>query len=124
MNHLSLTLYLHLYLSHTHTHSGDIIGVTLDLDMETLSFSLNGKPLGVAVDGLTVSMHGPFYPAFSLYNDDDQVLYITLTIIFQTCLFILGAHFLQKKKEEKWSFCLANIFFLFIIFINLEMAML
>jgi hypothetical protein len=35
----------------------------------TLSFAINGKDLGVAVEGLT----GPLYPAFSLYNQYDQV---------------------------------------------------
>lgn len=30
---------------------------------------MNGKDLGVAVDGLS----GPLYPAFSLYNEDDQI---------------------------------------------------
>jgi hypothetical protein len=49
--------------------SGDKVGVILDLDAGTLSFSLNGKNLGVAVEG----MHGPLYPAFSLYNEDDQL---------------------------------------------------
>ena len=40
-----------------------------DLSSGTLSFALNGKDLGVAVDGLS----GPLYPAFSLYNEDDQI---------------------------------------------------
>ena len=53
--------------------TGDIISVILDLDVGTLSFSLNGKSLGVAADGLSVAVHGEFYPAFSLYNDDDQL---------------------------------------------------
>ena len=30
---------------------------------------MNGKDLGIAVDGLS----GPLYPAFSLYNEDDQI---------------------------------------------------
>lgn len=35
----------------------------------TLSFSVNGKDMGIAVDKLK----GPLYPAFSLYNEDDQL---------------------------------------------------
>ena len=35
----------------------------------TLSFALNHKELGVAVEGLS----GPLYPAFSLYNEGDQI---------------------------------------------------
>jgi hypothetical protein len=49
--------------------AGDIIAVTLDLVLGTLSFAVNGKNLGIAADGLS----GEFYPAFSLYNDDDQI---------------------------------------------------
>jgi hypothetical protein len=49
--------------------SGDTVSVILDLDVGTLTFILNGVDLGVAVDGLV----GPFYPAFSLYNEDDQL---------------------------------------------------
>lgn len=50
--------------------TGDVVQVTLDLDVGgSLSFSINGKDLGVAVEGLT----GPLYPAFSLYNEDDQI---------------------------------------------------
>lgn len=49
--------------------TGDTVSVILDLDLGTLSFCLNDRPLGVAMDGLV----GPLYPAFSLYNEDDQV---------------------------------------------------
>ena len=48
---------------------GDTIGVKLDMEVGTLSFTRNGKDLGVAVEGLV----GDMYPAFSLYNQDDQV---------------------------------------------------
>ena len=48
---------------------GDTIGVRLDMDVGTLSFCRNGKDLGVAVEGLV----GDMYPAFSLYNQDDQL---------------------------------------------------
>ena len=41
----------------------------LDLDVGSMSFALNGKDLGVAVEGLV----GPLYAAFSLYNEDDQI---------------------------------------------------
>jgi hypothetical protein len=57
--------------------TGDTVTVCLDLDAGTLSFSLNGKDLGVAVDGLV----GPLYPAFSLYNEDDRV-----SIVPQGCV--------------------------------------
>lgn len=49
--------------------AGDIISVYLDLVLGNLSFAINGKSLGIAADGLT----GEFYPAFSLYNEDDQI---------------------------------------------------
>ena len=49
--------------------TGDTVTVVLDLDLGTLSFCLNGKDLGIAVEGLV----GPLYPAFSLYNEDDQL---------------------------------------------------
>lgn len=49
--------------------TGDMVSVTLDLDQGTLAFSINGKDLGIAVEGLV----GPLYPAFSLYNEDDQL---------------------------------------------------
>jgi hypothetical protein len=52
--------------------TGDIITVTLDLDAETLSFSLNGLDLGIAV-AFDPPASGPLYPAFSLYNEDDQI---------------------------------------------------
>jgi hypothetical protein len=34
-----------------------------------LCFGINGKDLGIAVEGIV----GPLYPAFSLYNEDDQL---------------------------------------------------
>lgn len=49
--------------------TGDTITCVLDLDCGTLSYHLNGKDLGVAIEGLT----GPIYAAFSLYNEDDQL---------------------------------------------------
>ena len=48
---------------------GDRIGISLDMDCGTICFSRNGKDLGVAVEGLS----GELYPAFSLYNLDDQI---------------------------------------------------
>ena len=42
--------------------------MTLDMDCGTVAFSRNGKDLGVAVEGSK-----EIYPAFSLYNIDDQV---------------------------------------------------
>ena len=49
--------------------TGDTVTIILDLENGTLSFCLNDRPLGVAVEGLV----GPLYPAFSLYNEDDQL---------------------------------------------------
>jgi hypothetical protein len=50
--------------------TGDTVTVILDLDNGgTLSFCINDRPLGVAIEGLV----GPLYPAFSLYNEDDQL---------------------------------------------------
>lgn len=60
--------------------TGDIVTVILDVDSETLSYQLNGLDLGpaVALDTAISSSDspdtiGPFYPAFSLYNEDDQI---------------------------------------------------
>jgi hypothetical protein len=50
--------------------TGDVITVSLDLDAGTLSYALNGKDLGVAIDGLVGQC---LYPSFSLYNEDDQL---------------------------------------------------
>jgi hypothetical protein len=49
--------------------TGDTVSVILDLENGTLSYCLNNIPLGIAVDGLV----GPLYPAFSLYNENDQL---------------------------------------------------
>lgn len=49
--------------------TGDTVSVILDLEEGTLSYNLNNKPLGVAMEGLV----GPLYPAFSLYNEDDRI---------------------------------------------------
>ena len=43
----------------------------LFLLLGTLSFSLNGKDLGLAASGLTSRV--PLYASFSLYNEDDQL---------------------------------------------------
>jgi hypothetical protein len=44
--------------------TGDIVGVTLDLNAGTLSFSKNKKSLGIAFDKL----YGDLYPAVAFYN--------------------------------------------------------
>ena len=44
--------------------AGDVVGVTLDLNKCTLSFSRNGSPLGVAFSDI----HGELYPAVAFYN--------------------------------------------------------
>lgn len=50
--------------------TGDTVTVNVDLDLGILSFALNGKDIGPAViEGLS----GPLYPAFSLYNEEDQI---------------------------------------------------
>jgi hypothetical protein len=54
--------------------TGDTVSVVLDLEAGTLSYCLNGVPLGVAVEGLV----GPLYPAFSLYNEADQLTILTV----------------------------------------------
>jgi len=48
---------------------GDVIGVCLDLDKGTLSFSRNGEEMGVAFDGLT----GELFPAVAFYNQGQRV---------------------------------------------------
>ena len=48
---------------------GDIIGVTLDMDEGTLSFSKNGVELGVAMENMT----GVLYPAVAFYNRGQRV---------------------------------------------------
>eukprot|EP01035_Chromulina_nebulosa_P018786 gene18786-24553_t len=53
--------------------TNDNIGIELDLDKRTLSFILNGYDLGVAVLFEDDMSDRPYYPAFSLYNEDDQI---------------------------------------------------
>merc|ERR1712054_675739 len=48
---------------------GDVVEARLDMDAGTLAFSRNGRDLGIAVDGLV----GQVFPAFSMYNKDDQL---------------------------------------------------
>lgn len=52
---------------------GDRITVTLDLDRGVIGFARNGRDIGVAVEGLS----GEFFPAFSLYNREDQITLLT-----------------------------------------------
>lgn len=51
-------------------HGGDTISVLLDMDNGVLQYWLNGNPMGIAVEGL---LGLTLYPAFSLYNEDDQL---------------------------------------------------
>ncbi|CAM9106802.1 unnamed protein product, partial [Hapterophycus canaliculatus] len=48
---------------------GDTVGVNLDMDRRTLSFSKNGQDLGVAFEGLV----GNLYPAVSFYNQGQRL---------------------------------------------------
>ncbi len=48
---------------------GDVVGVELDMDKGTVSFSRNGQDLGVAFRGLT----GELYPAVAFYNMGQRV---------------------------------------------------
>ncbi len=49
--------------------AGDIIGVVLDLKHGTMSFTRNGKMLGVAFD----KMFGELYPAVAFYNVGQEI---------------------------------------------------
>jgi alpha-tubulin suppressor-like RCC1 family protein len=60
--------------------SGDVIGVTLDLDIGTLSFSKNGKSFGVAFD----KIYGEIFPAVAFYNVG-QELEIVMDSFHTTC---------------------------------------
>ncbi|KAG5178332.1 concanavalin A-like lectin/glucanase domain-containing protein, partial [Tribonema minus] len=48
---------------------GDVVGVHLDCTLRTLRYTVNGRDMGVAVQGL----RGELYAAFSLYNFEDQL---------------------------------------------------
>lgn len=48
---------------------GDTIGVTLNMDRGTLSFSKNGQDLGIAFEGLV----GSLYPAVAFYNQGQRL---------------------------------------------------
>ena len=74
---------------------GDHIGVTLDMDCGTVAFSRNGKDLGVAVEGVA----GEIYPAFSLYNIDDQVSLIPTSSTASNR--IEG----KRGKDKIWTAC-------------------
>ena len=53
---------------------GDVVGVTLDMDVGTLSFSRNGVNLGVAFVGI----RGKLFPAVAFYSRDQRA---TLTFV-------------------------------------------
>ena len=76
---------------------GDRIGVSLDMDCGTIAFSRNGKDLGVAVEGLT----GDLYPAFSLYNLDDQVSLIPSPVTH-------GKHSGNSDRTDETEFLFAE----------------
>lgn len=49
----------------------DVVGIILDLDKRTLSYTLNGKDLGIAFDEIPTDHI--LYPAVSFYHRGDQV---------------------------------------------------
>lgn len=49
--------------------SGDVIGVSLDLNMGTMSFSKNKRNLGIAFD----KIYGDLYPAVAFYNTGQEI---------------------------------------------------
>ncbi|CAM9356733.1 unnamed protein product [Ectocarpus sp. 12 AP-2014] len=51
---------------------GDTIETILNMDLGTLRFARNGRDLGMAVQGL----EGTLFPAFSMYNRNDQLTFI------------------------------------------------
>ena len=53
--------------------SGDIVGVTLDLNSGTVSFSRNHKSLGIAFD----RVFGELYPAVAFYNVGQELEILT-----------------------------------------------
>jgi hypothetical protein len=53
--------------------SGDIVGVTLDLNQGTISFSRNGKSMGVAFE----KVYGELYPAAAFYNVGQELEILT-----------------------------------------------
>ncbi|ETW05794.1 hypothetical protein H310_03478 [Aphanomyces invadans] len=56
-------------------HSGDIVGVLLDTDRCEMQYFLNGRPLGVAFEGLR--LNHPIYPAMSLNVDQSAQFHFT-----------------------------------------------
>ena len=53
--------------------AGDVVGIILDFISGTLSFTRNGKPLGIAFD----KIYGELYPAVAFYNVGQEVEIVT-----------------------------------------------
>lgn len=61
--------------------AGDIVGVTVNLISGTLSFTRNGKSLGVAFDKL----YGEFFPAVAFYNVGQEVEIVCDSAMVSSC---------------------------------------
>lgn len=95
---------------------GDLLQVTLDCNAKTLAFSRNGEYLGIAATNLhaavgpgssyasssslllSTSESSKWYPAFSMYNKDDQ-----LTIIPPSSATMLANSARQQQQQQHAS---------------------
>lgn len=78
----------------------DTITVHLDMDAGNLRFSRNGHDLGIAVEGLD----GCLYPAFSLYNKDDQITLLPPDTRGDSC----GCGVGKSRNSSMHASCLAE----------------
>ena len=67
----------------------------LDMDKGILQYWLNGSPMGVAVEGLSGLT---LFPAFSLYNEDDQ-----LSLVLSKCNLHAGPGSSGGNKLNNYS---------------------
>lgn len=88
---------------------GDIIQVTLDCNAKTLAFSRNGDFLGIAATNVkaggagksgtsTEVVSNKWYPAFSLYNKDDQLTFMPPSSLTRQSGSIRGAAVTQHAS--------------------------
>jgi hypothetical protein len=76
----------------------DIIGCMIDLDKKEISFSLNGKYLGIAHENVQID-HCPYFAGFSIYGNNS------------------AADFHLKSNEMKYFiFCNTFVVILYFIF--------